>query len=64
MRLLEPCIGSTWVFNAGRQIAPSPTHVVFDTGSMEAMWFSLAGNEIVKLDRPLERPITEYVPPA
>ena len=24
-------IGNTWVFNAGRQIGPCPTHIVFDT---------------------------------
>ena len=52
-------IGPTWVFNAGRQIGPCPTHVVFDTMDMKAMWFSLAGNQIVKLDAPLTRPVAE-----
>jgi len=52
-------IGSTWVFNAGRQIGPVPTHVIFDAAERKAMWFSLAGNEVVPLDEPLERPVAE-----
>ena len=51
--------GSTWVFNAGRQIGPVPTHVIFDTKREAAVWFSLAGAEAIALDRPLERPIPE-----
>jgi Icc-related predicted phosphoesterase len=43
-------IGSTWVFNAGRQIGPSPTHVVVDLAAQHATWFSQAGDEIVRLD--------------
>lgn len=53
-------IGATWVFNAGRQIGPCPTHVIFDTTEKRAMWFSLAGNEVVQLDAPLSRPISQY----
>jgi Icc-related predicted phosphoesterase len=52
-------IGSTWVFNAGRQIGPVPSYVIFDTERREAAWLSLAGNETVRLDRPLERPLSE-----
>ena len=52
-------IGNTWVFNAGRQIGPCPTHVVFDTDAATAKWFSLAGNEVVQLDAPLTRPVAE-----
>lgn len=55
-------LGRTWVFNAGRQIGPCPTHVIVDTDANRAMWFSLAGNEVVKLNEPLTRPITEYIP--
>jgi Icc-related predicted phosphoesterase len=55
-------IGRTWVFNCGRQIGPCPTHIVFDTDERRAMWFSLAGDEIVDLDAPLSRPFAEYVP--
>lgn len=43
-------IGDSWVFNVGRQIGPSPTHIAFDTEAGEASWFSLAGNWIVRLD--------------
>jgi Icc-related predicted phosphoesterase len=52
-------IGDTWVFNAGRQIGPVPTHVIVDTDAGRAMWFSLAGNEVVPLDAPLVRPLAE-----
>jgi Icc-related predicted phosphoesterase len=45
-------IGSTWVFNAGRQIGPSPTHVIVDLDEQSAKWFSLAGDEVVRLDQP------------
>lgn len=47
-------IGDTWVFNSGRQIGPEPAHVAIDTGASEAVWFSLAGAEIVRLDAPLD----------
>ena len=50
-------LGSTWVFNAGRQIGPVPTHVVFDTAAQSAFWFSMEGAETVQLDRALTRPI-------
>jgi Icc-related predicted phosphoesterase len=49
-------IGDTWVFNAGRQMAPYPPYVVFDTEARTATWSSLAGEERVHLDEPLVRP--------
>jgi Icc-related predicted phosphoesterase len=52
-------IGGTWVFNAGRQIGPLPTHVVLDLDQKMALWFSLAGAEAVSLDGPLTRPVPE-----
>jgi len=52
-------VGSTWVFNPGRQIGPCPTHIVFDTNERMALWFSLAGAEVVRLDEPLKRPVSE-----
>jgi Icc-related predicted phosphoesterase len=52
-------IGSTWVFNPGRQIGPIPTHVIVDTDAQRATWFSLAGNEVAPLDQPLVRPIAQ-----
>ncbi len=45
-------IGQTWVFNAGRQIGPCPTHVVIDVGARRATWSSLAGHQAVNLDEP------------
>ena len=52
-------VGDTWIFNAGRQIGPVPTHVIVDTDAGKAMWFSLAGNEVVSLREPLVRPVAE-----
>jgi Icc-related predicted phosphoesterase len=52
-------IGSTWVFNPGRQIGPVPTHIIVDTTAKQAMWFSLAGNQVAPLDQPLTRPLAE-----
>ena len=50
-------IGTTWVFNCGKQIGPIPTHVIVDTEAREAAWFSLDGAESARLDRPLSRPL-------
>jgi Icc-related predicted phosphoesterase len=52
-------IGETWVFNAGRQPGPWPAHVIFDTERSVALWFSLAGAEMTRLDAPLERPVPQ-----
>jgi len=38
-------IGSTLVFNAGRQRGPIPTNISLDTDAGTAEWCSLAGNE-------------------
>ncbi len=38
-------IGSTFVFNAGRQIGPVPTRIELDTDADLATWVSLAGVE-------------------
>lgn len=50
-------LGTTWVFNPGRQTGPCPTHIAFNTAAQTALWFSLAGDEVVRLDAPLRRPI-------
>jgi Icc-related predicted phosphoesterase len=42
-------IGTTWVFNPGRQIGPVPAHVVLDLDAGRASWFSLEGAEHVDL---------------
>ena len=50
-------IGQTWVFNAGQQFGAPPAHIVVDTEAGEALWFSAAGNQVVQLEQPLERPV-------
>ena len=52
-------IGTTWVFNCGNQIGPVPAHIIVDTDKREAIWISLAGAQSVKLDLPLQRPLSQ-----
>jgi Icc-related predicted phosphoesterase len=56
-------MGSTWIFNAGRQIGPTPAHVAIHTEQREALWFSLAGSQAVRLDAPLRRPFAAMTDP-
>ncbi|MGI1661535.1 metallophosphoesterase family protein [Palleronia sp. KMU-117] len=49
-------IGRTWVFNSGQQIGATPAHVALNLESGEAVWFSLAGAEIVSMGDTPERP--------
>jgi Icc-related predicted phosphoesterase len=49
-------IGPTWIFNCGRQLGPTPTHVMIDTEAQEARWVSLDSAQLLRLDRPLQRP--------
>jgi Icc-related predicted phosphoesterase len=51
-------IGGTWVFNAGHQYGAPPAHIIIDTVAGEALWFSAAGNQFVRLAEPLQRPAT------
>lgn len=50
-------IGKTWTFNPGKQIGPFPTHIIFNPDQDEAMWFSLNGAEVIRLDKPIKRPL-------
>lgn len=50
-------IGDTWIFNTGHYAGAPPAHVVIDTDIGEALWFSAAGNQYVRLDQALERPV-------
>ena len=43
-------IGATWVFNAGRQIGPVPTHIEIDLHAGTATWRSLLGEESLSLE--------------
>jgi Icc-related predicted phosphoesterase len=45
-------IGTTWVFNPGRQIGPVPSRVEIDLGAGTACWESLLGYEEQPLDAP------------
>ena len=47
----------TWVFNTGQQFGAPPAHIIIDTDADEALWFSSAGNQVVRLGAPLERPV-------
>ena len=42
-------MGSTWVFNAGRQIGPVPAHIVIDLAAGTASWRSMMGEEALEL---------------
>jgi hypothetical protein len=53
--------GRNMVFNAGHQFGRPPTHVILDCEHQEALWFSAAGNQTVRLDRALRRPIEKLI---
>ena len=42
-------IGSTWVFNPGRQIGPVPAHIEIDLDAGTACWLSMMGEEQLSL---------------
>lgn len=42
-------IGTTWVFNAGRQIGPVPAHIEIDLTEGSATWRSMMGREDLRL---------------
>jgi Icc-related predicted phosphoesterase len=51
-------IGTTWVFNAGRQIGPVPARVEVDLTAGTAVWESMLGYEEQRLDEaPAERSV-------
>ena len=50
-------IGPTWIFNTGHYLGAPPAHVIIDSEACEALWFSAAGNQYVRLNEPLERPV-------
>jgi Icc-related predicted phosphoesterase len=54
-------VGSTWVFNGGRQMGPMPTCIVFDLDEGWAHWVSLERAETVRLDAPFVRPVLPLV---
>ncbi|MSU51542.1 MAG: phosphohydrolase [Opitutus sp.] len=54
-------IGSTWTFNAGRQLGVPPAYIEFDLAQHSARWVSQAGIEDLQLDTaaPPDTPQTE-----
>ncbi|MEM9590738.1 MAG: metallophosphoesterase [Pseudomonadota bacterium] len=50
-------IGATWVFNTGHYFGVPPAHVILDTHAQEAVWFSAAGAQSVRLTEALTRPV-------
>jgi Icc-related predicted phosphoesterase len=51
--------GTTWVFNAGRQIGEVPTHILLNVAENDALWFSMEGPQTARLDQPLAFPLRE-----
>ena len=43
-------IDRSWVFNAGRQVGPVPTHIELDLAAGTAVWRSMMGEETLQLD--------------
>ncbi|MCB9770246.1 MAG: metallophosphoesterase [Candidatus Omnitrophica bacterium] len=43
-------IGSTWVFNPGKQLGPFPSHIMIDLETMKAQWTSVYGIEEANLN--------------
>ena len=52
-------LGNTWLFNAGREMAPVPPHVIIDTEAQTAEWSSGAGQQHVGLEESLAQPRPE-----
>lgn len=55
-------IGTSWVFNAGHQIGPLPSHIVVDTTELGAYWVSLEAAEGASLDQPPNQPLGRPFP--
>jgi hypothetical protein len=56
-------VGTTWIFNGGRQSGVPPTWIVFDFDEEWAHWVSAARMETVRFNQPLARPVSELVEP-
>ena len=50
-------IDATWIFNTGHYLGAPPAHIVMNTEVGEAVWFSAAGNQHIRLDDELTRPV-------
>lgn len=56
-------LGKTWVFNGGHQYGRPPAHIVLDIDSTQAFWLSAAGDEMIDLKAPLQRPASPVLQP-
>lgn len=43
-------LGSTWVFNPGKQVGPVPPNITIDTEERTAHWFGVFESETISLD--------------
>ena len=51
-------VGSTWVFNAGHELGPTPPHVIISTDDAEVSWQSPSfGGSRARLDQPPAQPV-------
>jgi len=53
-------IGTSWVFNAGRQIGPVPAHIAIDFAEGSATWRSMMGEESLRLSDAAAPPRTVF----
>ncbi|MGD9740754.1 MAG: metallophosphoesterase [Bauldia sp.] len=56
-------IGRSWVFNAGHQTGPVPSHIVIDTATTRAYWLSLTNEETAPLEPVPVRPLPRLTEP-
>lgn len=56
-------IGHTWIFNAGHQLGPVPSHVLIDTEVGVACWKSDRHGEGVRFDDPMGQPVVQLDDP-
>jgi len=53
-------IGTSWVFNAGRQIGPVPAYIAIDFAEGSATWRSMMGEESLRLSDAAAPPRTVF----
>jgi Icc-related predicted phosphoesterase len=50
-------IVDTWIFNAVQYLGAPPAHIIMDTVAGVALWFSAAGNQYIRFEDQLTRPV-------
>ncbi|MGJ4944427.1 metallophosphoesterase family protein [Bradyrhizobium sp. HKCCYLS1011] len=56
-------LGSTWVFNTGRQPGRPPTYIVVEPSARRAYWLAAGQAEWIDLNAPLQRPARPVADP-